>query len=160
MSQSFAQFAALKQPKLTLPPAISSNSFHAEATSKSNNTLNRSNSTAATTTFSSLSKYNNNEKQSSNKLDIGLQLIPGTSINFDALQKVENKSTKELLSPHYPNNCIEMIDSERWIKKYGLKANKLTYEHILNLIGFKQPQGFTNYFIIYTSNFFMLSMLY
>lgn len=162
MSQSFAQFAASKQPKLTLPPAINANSFHAETTSKSNNnnnnnnTLNRSNSTVTatttttTTTFSALSKL-----PSSNKLDIGLQLIPGTSINFDALQKVENKSTKELLSPHYPNNCIEMIDSERWIKKYGLKANKLTYEHILNLIGFKQPQGFFFFslLIIYIYNY-------
>ena len=67
------------------------------------------------------------------KLDIGLSLIPGTSVNVD--------SQNSAISPHYPTSCVEMTDSEKWIKKYGLRANKLTYEHILNLIGFKQTQG-------------------
>lgn len=74
-------------------------------------------------------------KYEKSKLDIGLSLIPGTSVNVDA------SHNSSAISPHFPTSCVEMIDSERWIKKYGLRANKLTYEHILNLIGFKQTQG-------------------
>lgn len=124
MSQS-SQLSTLNGiNKLTLPPAInstSSSAFYSDG-------------------YNALSLKTDTQLPSKT-LDIGLSLIEGTSVNFDALDKHSN-ATRTLLSPHYPMSCIEMIDSERWLRKYGLKANKLTYEHILNLIGFKQPQGF------------------
>jgi hypothetical protein len=62
-------------------------------------------------------------------------VVPGQLVNFDS-HKTEVKVT-----PSFPLPCVELIDSDAWIKKYGLKTNKLMFENILSLIGFKQPQG-------------------
>ena len=62
--------------------------------------------------------------------------LPGESVNYDAQSKLET-----MLNPKYPAMCTEMIDSDEWIKKYGLKTNKLTFEDILSMIGFRQSKG-------------------
>ena len=62
-------------------------------------------------------------------------LKPGDEIYFD------NYDGKRKLNKSYPPICTELVDSNTWIKRYGLRVNKLTYQHILSMIGFKQMQG-------------------
>ena len=64
-------------------------------------------------------------------------LLPGHTIHFDN-QDASRKRGK-LFSFKYD----EQVDSYTWLKKYGLKANKLTYPQILGMTGFKQTQGYT-----------------
>lgn len=63
------------------------------------------------------------------------RIIPGLVVNFDSEKK------NNLLTPNYPVTCTELIDSTEWIKKYGLRTNKLLFENILSMIGFKHAQG-------------------
>ncbi len=63
-------------------------------------------------------------------------IIAGQSVNYDAHQNID-----AILNPNYPLSCLELCDSDAWIKKYGLKTNRLTFENILATIGFKQTQG-------------------
>jgi hypothetical protein len=79
----------------------------------------------------SLVKYEKNNQEISS-----CTVIPGNSINYDAHQNID-----VILNPNYPLSCLELCDSDNWIKKYGLKTNKLTFENILATIGFKQTQG-------------------
>lgn len=62
-------------------------------------------------------------------------LVPGNEIYFD------NYDRKRKLNKSFPPVCTELIDTATWIKRYGLRANKLTYQNILSMIGFKQMQG-------------------
>lgn len=82
-------------------------------------------------TSKSLAKY-----ESSNLQISSCKIVPGSSINYDAHQNID-----VILNPNYPLSCLELCDSDNWIKKYGLKTNKLTFENILATIGFKQTQG-------------------
>lgn len=81
-------------------------------------------------------------------------IIPGNIVNFDTSLSVYAEKNSKLVT-NYPTNCAELIDSDIWLKKYGLKANKLTFQHILSMIGFKQMQGFLlkNYFFFVWSLF-------
>ena len=65
-------------------------------------------------------------------------LVPGSEICFD------NYDQKRKLTKSFPPVFTELIDTNTWIKRYGLKANKLTYQNILSMIGFKQMQGKSN----------------
>lgn len=56
---------------------------------------------------------------------------PGTTINFDAIKK----------GAAYPPACLELIPSTEWLRRYGLKSNRLNVESILGSIGFKKSQG-------------------
>lgn len=67
-------------------------------------------------------------------------LIPGELINFDVNKKPSDSVVSQAKTPPV---CTELIDSSEWIKKYGLKQNKLTFQDILSMIGFKQSQGIT-----------------
>jgi hypothetical protein len=67
---------------------------------------------------------------------LSCKIISGSSINYDAHQNID-----AIANPNYPLSCLELCDSDNWIKKYGLKTNKLTFENILSTIGFKQTQG-------------------
>lgn len=58
-------------------------------------------------------------------------ILPGKLINFDAVNK----------SSSYQPQCVELVDSKEWLRRYGLKTNKLNLESILGLIGFKQSKG-------------------
>lgn len=62
-------------------------------------------------------------------------LVPGSEIYFD------NYDRKRKLNKSFPPVCTELIDTATWVKRYGLRANKLTYQNILSMIGFKQMQG-------------------
>ena len=62
-------------------------------------------------------------------------LVPGSEIYFD------NYDQKRKLNKSFPPICTELIDTTTWVKRYGLRANKLTYQNILSMIGFKQMQG-------------------
>lgn len=86
----------------------------------------------------SLLMKSNNEKQ----LDRipPCDVIPGNLINFDSSLSVYAQKNSKLIT-NYPTNCSELCDSDTWLKKYGLRANKLTFQHILSMIGFKQMQG-------------------
>jgi hypothetical protein len=60
-------------------------------------------------------------------------VVSGKLINFDS-----SASERVLAQGYvYSSNCIEPVDSKEWLSKHGLKANKLTYESILNSIGFR-----------------------
>lgn len=59
-------------------------------------------------------------------------ILSGNVINFDAIKK------GAFLEPDYPPPCLELIDSDEWLKRYGLQKNKLTLENVLSMIGFKQ----------------------
>ena len=63
-------------------------------------------------------------------------VLPGHLVNFDS------QKTEALLNPVYPPSATSLIPSDAWIKKFGLKSNKLTFENILSMIGFKQPQDY------------------
>jgi hypothetical protein len=62
--------------------------------------------------------------------DLACNIIPGYSINGDLNHLTASK--------RYPPACIELIDSKKWISKYGLEANKLQFDKILTMIGFRQ----------------------
>jgi hypothetical protein len=86
-------------------------------------------------------------------------ILPGKLVNFDALSsksiinnKISQISSKSCSSSMKKNQnyldldklpafCFEMIDSNQWIKKYGLRTNKLTFNDILSMLGFKKSQG-------------------
>lgn len=89
--------------------------------------------------------FNYNDKKYINKLNNSGSLsmasdpctsIDGNLINFDA------QSTGFEINTHFPSVCVERIESDKWIKKYGLKSNKLTFEAILSMIGFKKQQDY------------------
>jgi hypothetical protein len=84
-------------------------------------------------------------------------VLPGHLINFDSAK------TEALLNPVYPPDASLLISSDLWLKKFGLKTNKLTFENILSMIGFKQPQGkqflFVCLFLIDSPVFFLLIKL-
>jgi hypothetical protein len=61
-------------------------------------------------------------------------IVPGKSINFDL---ASNKNDEKKMPP----NCTEQICSNNWLNKYGLDANKLKLDQILNQIGFKQAES-------------------
>ena len=67
-------------------------------------------------------------------------VMAGNVINFDSNLSVYAQKNTNLIT-NYPTNCSELTDSDSWLRKYGLKANKLTFQHILSMIGFKQTQG-------------------
>lgn len=62
-------------------------------------------------------------------------LVPGGDVYFDNCVK-----SKKLTKSFHPF-CTEMVDTNTWLSRYGLKANKLTYQNILSMIGFKQTQS-------------------
>lgn len=76
-------------------------------------------------------------------------LIPGELINFD----VKKTSDTIVTQTKIPAVCCELIDSSEWIKKYGLKQNKLTFQDILSMIGFRQSQGIENLAALFLSCF-------
>ena len=82
------------------------------------------------------------------------QVLPGHLVNFDS------QKTEALLNPVYPPDATLLIPSDAWIKKFGLKSNKLTFENILSMIGFKQPQDYLsqlkrNVSSVYSSGLFL-----
>lgn len=81
-----------------------------------------------------INKYNHSEALS--KASAPCTLIDGNLINFDAHNFVFEVNT------HFPSVCAERIESDKWIQKYGLKSNKLTFEAILSMIGFKKQQDY------------------
>lgn len=95
--------------------------------------------------FSSHNYHDENKKKQAEKYDHSKALVvasapcsimDGNLINFDA-QKVEFE-----INTQFPAVCVERIESDKWIKKYGLKSNKLTFEAILSMIGFKKQQDY------------------
>ncbi len=66
-------------------------------------------------------------------------LLPGSEVYFDNSEKA---SRKLAASMPYPPRCTELVDSPTWLRRYGLRANKLTYQSILSMIGFKQMQDY------------------
>ena len=64
-------------------------------------------------------------------------LLSGNEIYFDNYD-----SNKNQLNKSYQPMCTELVDTDTWIKRYGLKSNKLTYQAILSMIGFKQMQNY------------------
>jgi hypothetical protein len=67
-------------------------------------------------------------------------VIQGSLINFDTNLSVYAQKNSKLIT-NYPTKCSELVDSETWLKNYGLKTNKLNFQNILSMIGFKQTQG-------------------
>jgi hypothetical protein len=67
------------------------------------------------------------------------KIVPGQPINYDA------EKLSAYLNPVYPGSCTELINSSEWLNKYGLRANRLTFENILKMIGFKQNIGLFPY---------------
>lgn len=63
------------------------------------------------------------------------KVVPGQPINYDA------EKLSAYLNPVYPGSCTELINSTEWLNKYGLRINRLTFENILKMIGFKQNIG-------------------
>ena len=80
-----------------------------------------------------LVKYDHNKELS--LASAPCKILKGDLVNFDAHKKEFSPNTQ------FPAVCIELIDSDQWIKRYGLKTNKLTFENILSMIGFKKHQG-------------------
>ena len=72
--------------------------------------------------------------KSSTSTTSSFSIQPGKTINFDAINK----------GAVYPPACIELVDSTEWLKRYGLRANRLNLESILGSIGFKKAQGIQN----------------
>ena len=68
-------------------------------------------------------------------------LLPGYTIHFDN-HKFDNHEAARKHGKLSSFKYDEQVDSFTWLKKYGLKANKLTYPQILGMTGFKQTQGF------------------
>lgn len=83
-------------------------------------------------------------------------ILKGNLVNFDAQKK------NSLLNPTFPPVCVELIDSEEWIKRYGLRTNKLTFENILSMIGFKKHQGaflFLDFCFLFILKVFFLKII-
>jgi hypothetical protein len=68
-------------------------------------------------------------------------VLPGALINYDSKQYVPNQPRSEI-----PAVCCELIDSDDWIKKYGLATNRLRFQDILSMIGFKKAQDYYDQF--------------
>ena len=83
-----------------------------------------------------LSSKNNNLSSTSANNQFECKIVPGEIINFDSETKNADKSNQK-----YPTSCLEQINSQAWLKKYGLEVNKLTLEQILSSIGFKHTEG-------------------
>jgi len=66
-------------------------------------------------------------------------LLPGSEVYFDNSEKASRKLAASMA---YPPRCTELVDSPTWLRRYGLRANKLTYQSILSMIGFKQMQDY------------------
>jgi len=81
-------------------------------------------------------------------------VLPGHLINFDSAK------TEALLNPVYPPDATLLISSDLWLKKFGLRTNKLTFENILSMIGFKQPQGKINCLFFFDYLFVCLFLSY
>ncbi len=66
-------------------------------------------------------------------------LVPGKEVYFDNSSKTSRKLPT---NKPFSARCTELVDSLTWLRRYGLKANKLTYQNILSQIGFKQMQDY------------------
>lgn len=104
------------------------------------------NSSLDTSIFMKSSSSSSSFTNNNNSIDriASCSVIPGNVINFDTNLSVYAQKNNNLIT-NYPTNCSELTDSDTWLKKYGLKSNKLTFHHILSMIGFKQTQG-THFF--------------
>ena len=64
--------------------------------------------------------------------------------NKDELQH----KAKTVHYPKWDDEVSQLINSDKWLKKHGLKRNRLKMDQILSQIGFKHAQGFARCFFI------------
>ncbi|CAF3780229.1 unnamed protein product [Rotaria sordida] len=72
-------------------------------------------------------------------LAIPYSVTPGESRNFDLSTSSYITSTGSSTDPHY---LYSQLKSKEWIQRYGLKSQKLTFDQILQQIGFKRVESF------------------
>ena len=60
------------------------------------------------------------------------------------------QNTEEVCHPKWDEEVCQLINSDKWLKKHGLRRNRLKKSQILSQIGFKHAQGFL---LLFTSIF-------
>ncbi|CAF4659418.1 unnamed protein product, partial [Rotaria sp. Silwood1] len=70
-------------------------------------------------------------------LAIPYSITPGQSRNFDLTTSSYIASTGSSTDPPY---LYSQLKSKEWIQRYGLKSQKLTFDQILQQIGFKRVE--------------------
>lgn len=53
-----------------------------------------------------------------------------------------HQKTEEACHPKLNEEVCQLINSDKWLKKHGLRRNRLKKSQILSQIGFKHAQGF------------------
>jgi hypothetical protein len=72
-------------------------------------------------------------------------ILPGNLINYDSKQLVPLPAKKKK-QPEYPAVCTELITMDAWLGKYGLARNKLTFQDVLSMCGFRKVQDYETLF--------------
>ncbi|CAF1403615.1 unnamed protein product, partial [Adineta steineri] len=72
-------------------------------------------------------------------LAVPYSLTQGETKNFDLTSSSQDATTITIDDPAYLKNQLK---SAEWLQRYGLKAQKLTFDQILQQIGYKRLESY------------------